>query len=701
MPPNVIAAWKDRLVRWAPRLRPALPYLPATLVVSVVAYKAITRILDRAGHPAVPLDDAFIHFQFAKNLAHGQFFHYAPGEGFVAGATSFLWPILLAPFYLIGFHDLSIIWIAWLFGFAAHAALVVETYRLADKLTGPSVAVGAAAMTALFGGFAWFAASGMETIPLAWLLARTARVASEWCESAPEARTTRVRNQLIALGVLAPLLRPEGALASAFAAAALLGFASPGPSRPWKRRLLALTPLLGPLLLPTMNLLLTGATTSTTTMVKWLPMSPYYPTLSGVWEPIRSNVQLMFSTLLDGQEWSAVFVPRGALPVSIAALVSIPLAGWRARKPWRSLFVLMLALAMFVPCTYHTFLWNRLRYLWPFIPGWFVGLACASKLVGEVAAQARPRWVMVSPVIAGIVAGTLLGNVNWSLDDLSKSATAIDLQQVALGRWAKDNLPQSAILGVNDTGAVAYFSDRRTFDVVGLTTQGEARYWVAGAGSRFEHYERMVVETPDRFPTHFIVYPNWMGCEPVLGKRLHEASVYDQTILGGVTMIVYEARRDLLGSGAKPIVEPVRGTVVDEVDVADLISEAEHGYRIEYGGRETSNTVHADFTFVDGRDVEWADGGRFQRWMDVFEARLAPGVSHEGIARLVGADGGDMEVVIESGAQVLATVRLASRRAEEIRFTVPAAVAAARTPMQVRSLGGATFGSLHYWFVRE
>jgi hypothetical protein len=697
----VLAAWKDRLVRWASRLRPALPYLPATLVVSVLAYHAIKRILDRAGHPAVPLDDAFIHFQFARNLAHGQLFHYSPGDGYVAGATSFLWPVLFAPFYLIGFDDLSILWVAWLLGFAAHAALVVETYRLADKLTGRAVATGAAAMTALFGGFVWFAASGMETVPLAWILARTARVASEWCESAPEARTPRVRNQLIALGVIAPLVRPEGALASAFAAAALLGFAAQGPSRSWKRWLVALTPLLGPLLLPAMNLLFSGSASSTTTLVKWLPMSPYYPTLSSVWEPIRGNLHVMFSTLLDGQEWSAVFVPKGALPVSVAALVSIPLAGWRARRPWRSLFVLVLALAMLLPCTYHTFLWNRLRYLWPFIPGWFVGLACACKLFGDAAAQVRARWVVVAPVLAGVAAGTLLGNVSWSMDDLSKSAAAIDQQQVALGRWANENLPQDAIIGVNDTGAIAYFSRRRTFDIVGLTTQGEARYWLAGAGSRFEHYERMVNETPDRFPTHFIVYSNWMSCEPVLGKRLHEASVYDQTILGGVTMIAYEARRDLLGSGARPITEPVRGSISDELDVADLISEDEHGYRIEHGGKETSNTVHADFTFRDGKDVEWADGGRFLRTLDVFEAHLPAGVSHVGIARLKGSDASDVEVVIESGAQVLVTARIPSGRAEEVTFTVPANVAAERTPMQVRALGGATFGSLHYWFVRE
>ena len=91
----------------------------------------------------------------------------------------------------------------------------------------------------------------------------------------------------------------------------------------------------------------------------------------------------------------------------------------------------------------------------------------------------------------------------------------------------------NARIGVNDTGAIGYLGHRKTFDVVGLTTPEEARYWVAGAGSRFEHYEKLYRSSPDRFPTHFIVYPHWMACDAVLGDELHDETVTDQTILGG------------------------------------------------------------------------------------------------------------------------------------------------------------------------
>src|SRR5262249_35951492 len=158
----------------------------------------------------------------------------------------------------------------------------------------------------------------------------------------------------------------------------------------------------------------------------------------------------------------------------------------------------------------------------------------------------------------------------------------------------------------------AYLGKRTTFDVVGLTTEGEARYWVAGAGSRFEHYEK----TPRaRLPTHFIVYPNWMACPPVLGPNLAEATVVNQSILGGATMIAYEARYDLLGSGEQPEAAP-RGTQVDALDVADLESEAAHAYAIDASSDRDNQVVQVG-------DV--ADGGRMARLYDRFVLHLTPG----------------------------------------------------------------------------
>lgn len=698
--PPVKLPWKDLpafLRRRAPDL---VAYLPALAISAFLANKAIRAILERAGHPAVPLDDSFIHFQFAKNLAAGHFFTYVPGEGFTAGATSFAWPMLLAPFYLIGFRDLSIIWIAWLFGFLAHAALIVETTRLASRLTGRLVALGAGAMSALFGGFLWFAASGMETVPLAWALTRTARIASDWCELPQERRSRALAIELVVFALITPLIRPEGGLASLLAFVALAA-CPPLPVRPWWRgRLIALGAFAGPLIMPVTNLLLSGSASSNTMAVKWMPLSPYYSTFATLWPAVRDNIVTFVTVLLDGQQWSAVFIPKGSMPVFALAFVSIPVMGWRARKPWRAAFVLALALGMLIPCTYTSFLWNRLRYLWPFAPAWFVGLACGARVLGEAASMIKPRWIAIAPALSGLGAGAMSTLLTWTLEDLSKSATAIDKQQVTLGRWAKENLPGDAIIGVNDTGAIAYESDRRTFDVVGLTTKGEARYWVAGAGSRFEHYEHLITTEPQRFPTWFIVYPQWMACEPVLGASVFEATVHDQTILGGVTMLVYPARRDLLGSGARPVDVRLQGDPVDELDVADLESEAAHAYEIGWAtGAETSNRVHFDEWGRDADSPAWADGGRFERLLDRFDAHLPEGAPIRGIARLVGPSTDDVDVVVRVGGADLVTIRVPAGLAVEQAFDIPADKVKSTTPIEVRPLGS-TFASLHYWFER-
>jgi hypothetical protein len=51
-----------------------------------------------AGAAGFPLDDSWIHFQFARNLAEGHGFSYNPGAA-VAGSTAPLWTLLLAALF--------------------------------------------------------------------------------------------------------------------------------------------------------------------------------------------------------------------------------------------------------------------------------------------------------------------------------------------------------------------------------------------------------------------------------------------------------------------------------------------------------------------------------------------------------------------------------------------------------------------------
>src|SRR5262245_18703918 len=81
-------------------------------------------------------------------------------------------------------------------------------------------------------------------------------------------------------------------------------------------------------------------------------------------------------------------------------------------------------------------------------------------------------------------------------------------------------------------------------------------------------------------------------------------------------MVAYVASWSVLGSGARPFAR--WGKLLDELDVADLESEATHAYRRE-DGRARFN-VAASAIAPDGRFV--ADGGRYERAEDRFELAL-------------------------------------------------------------------------------
>ncbi|MEZ4220869.1 MAG: hypothetical protein R3B13_08065 [Polyangiaceae bacterium] len=645
------------------------------LTTILIAWTAVGGILQRSGEPAVPLDDTFIHFQYAKRFAELHPLRYSPNADPAPGATSLLWPLTLAPFWAAGFRDVALIWPAWILGFLALFATAWETWRLGRRLLSEGVAFVAGASVLTFGGLIWGAGSGMEIAPFAWWIVTTTRRCADWHDARDSTASTRELAALLLFGALAPCVRPEGVLFTAAAGATLL-IAPRGRHRAFAALILA-----GALLPGFVNWGLTGTAQSTTAAVKWLPNLPYYrgSVLVGA---VLGNVRLLFGTLLNGEAWSAVFIPSGAGWVAWCALPALVVLSVLRRETFRGALIVLLALGMLVPTTYDSFLWNRLRYLWPFAPGWLLAVAALAQLVALLLGRLHKRLERSGLALTGVVAGSLAGQMSWTMEDLSVSCDGIRRQQVALGRWARNELPDQAVVGVNDTGAIAYFSERHVFDVVGLTTAGEARYWAAGAGSRFEHYERLGAGA---LPSHFIVYPQWMAMPELLGSILTERTVTGATILGGTTMVAYEARYDLLRTATRPA--SATGEIVDELDVADLESEAAHDYALG-DAEQRFNQVFSDELLTR------ADGGRSQRARESFVMQLRPGGRL--IARLQGQP--DTELTVHLGDHKATTLRFTDVTPwQELSIDVPDSVSGA-VPVQLVARQ-ARFSALYYWSV--
>ncbi len=666
---------------------------PLTLAVAFLADRAIAGVLQRLGHPGASLDDAYIHFQYARALAEGHPLRFEAGEPVTSGCTSMLWPVLLAPFWALGARGEAIMWPAWALSFAALGALAWEAFHLTDRLAGRSAAVGASAMTLSFAGFAWCAASGMEVVPFAWAIARTSRRAAQWAEGEPGKSASGGRSmaraaELVGLAWISALLRPEGAATALFACLTLAAFSRTGSLRD---RWLALFPAAAAIAVPALLWALTGSARSTTAIAKLLPGNPYYGGAS-LTAAVAAHARLLVGGLLNGDTWSAEFLPHGGAPVAVAGLGAVVALGIRARARWRALAVLLLALTMLAPCFYLTFLWNRLRYLWPFATGWIIGLACLARVVGDLLGMLGRRGRVATGIVCGIFSGLLASKVEWALDDVAQSASGIDRQQVALGLWAKEHLPPDARIGVNDTGAIAYFSDCNTFDIVGLTTRDEARYWVAGVASRFEHYERLHRRGSSDLPTHFIVYPEWMALDSVLGEPLYEAVVTDSTILGGRTMRAYVADWSKLDTGENAWSHA--GDVVDTLDVADLESEAAHEYEL-LGARDGEQAVRED-TSPTGALV--VDGGRTHRIRESFVAHLPSGVAARGIVRIEGPKGTLVHVLANHIPADTFVLDDADGKWVERSFYIPAGASGPRTRVELLADSGGV-SVFHYWFV--
>jgi arabinofuranosyltransferase len=168
------------------------------LVVGVAGLAIVVRVV--AG-PRI-IDDAYITFRYARNLAGGLGFVYNPGQQ-VLGTTTPFYTGMMALAWLVGLHDLPMV--AVLFNALADAGSTMLLYWLARRLSGSRVvAAGLSLAWALSPMSVTFAIGGMETsVVILFLVASfTAYVAGH----------SRLSAALMALAVLT---RPDAMIAAA------------------------------------------------------------------------------------------------------------------------------------------------------------------------------------------------------------------------------------------------------------------------------------------------------------------------------------------------------------------------------------------------------------------------------------------------------------------------------------------------------
>lgn len=135
--------------------RTGLPYLILPLALTALALLFL--------FPAAwefPMDDTYIHFVYAQNLAETGRIAFNDADEIGVGSTSLTWVALLAGAYRLGipFH-IS----AKLFGLLSLIACGLLLYRLTLPRFGERMALAFALLVAASGHLLWFSLSGMET----------------------------------------------------------------------------------------------------------------------------------------------------------------------------------------------------------------------------------------------------------------------------------------------------------------------------------------------------------------------------------------------------------------------------------------------------------------------------------------------------------------------------------------------------------
>jgi hypothetical protein len=183
-------------------------------------------------------------------------------------------------------------------------------------------------------------------------------------------------------------------------------------------------------------------------------------------------------------------------------------------------------------------------------------------------------------------------------------------QHIATGLLLRHELkPRPRRILLSDAGAIPYAADLPAVDLIGLGGYHRlpfARATRSGAAGGIELIERL----PQGLrPDTFALYPSWWHSLPLwFGRRVDEVPVRGNVICGGASKVLYRADWSPLDQSGQPFAPGSDQFLVDNLDLADVLSEKAHKFGLE---REASGHLTMKI-LSDPRDPKrdlW-DGGR-------------------------------------------------------------------------------------------
>jgi arabinofuranosyltransferase len=452
-----------------------------------------------------PLDDAWIHQTYARNLGRYHQFAYNLGEPSV-GSTSPLWTLLLTAPHALGLDPRPYTYLLGGVFLALTGWIIYRLTRLLfphDKLA-PWLTC---AFCLLEWHMAWAAFSGMETILFVFLslLALERYLADE---------------RPLVIGLLSGLLtltRPEGLILTLLLLIDTFSRRFTGaPPQTWRQLGQYVVALLLGFLVPVapylaLNVTVTGNLFPNTFYAK------------------QAEYEELVASLPIWVRWTRV----AAAPLVGAQILLIPgfiyaaykgfaLAERRILLPLAWWFALVSLYAVRLPVTY-----QHGRYLIPSIP--------VLLLLGVWGTRNLPGLHRIVRQVLFISIPLLL-LIFWvrGAQQYATDVRIIDSELTAAGRWIRANTTPDAIIGAHDIGAVGYFSERFLVDTAGLITP-EVIPFIRDEDRVLDFLEQKDVD-------FVVIFPSWY---PSIAQSPRLRVVYRSSSpwvveAGGDNVVIYE-----------------------------------------------------------------------------------------------------------------------------------------------------------------
>lgn len=459
-----------------------------------------------------PLDDAWIHQVYARNLGTRGEFEFLPGQP-SAGSTSPLWVALLGAGYSISL-DYRVWTIALGIGLLAAGGWMAG--RITAQLTPDRrISRWTVPLLMLFEWhLVWAAVSGME-IGL-FVLLSLALVDRFWRRAHPAV-----------LGLLAGLLiltRPDGVILALLVGIGV-GLAqdeeSIGGGRNGFARLVSAPGIYGVTLLVVLlpyvlfNWQVSGALLPNTFYAK---ASEYAELTKGTSFPLRWLA--MYRQPLIGAQ---LLLAPGLLYLLVRLARE---RRWSRLAPFGWLLVLPALYAARLPVEYQFG-----RYMMPLIPFIVVGgVVGTAELLARARVQVlRQAWRLSAGVLAA--AFFVLGGFQYA-----KAVGVVNCEMVTTAHWNAEHLPPGALVAAHDIGAQGYFDVRPLLDLAGLVSpevipfmrdQQKLESWIESRGAEYVVF----------FPTW---YPQ-LASSPAL-EEVHSTGCELTPSMGEENLVVYRVR---------------------------------------------------------------------------------------------------------------------------------------------------------------